>query len=69
MKHNVLCPTCGNAVDLTKSASPPFCSARCQMIDLGRWLDEEIGVPFEVDREGREVESRIGEEDDDDDLP
>ncbi len=25
----------------------PFCGERCRLIDLGRWLDEEIGVPVE----------------------
>ena len=61
MPH-VQCPTCGHRVDLQKTPAPPFCSARCQTIDLGRWLDEEIGVPFEVDKEGRQVERRIGQE-------
>jgi endogenous inhibitor of DNA gyrase (YacG/DUF329 family) len=25
----------------------PFCSRRCQQIDLGRWFNEEIGLPVE----------------------
>jgi uncharacterized protein len=25
----------------------PFCSQRCRMIDLGRWLDEKQGLPIE----------------------
>lgn len=25
----------------------PFCSKRCQLIDLGRWMNEEIGLPHE----------------------
>lgn len=25
----------------------PFCSERCRKIDLGRWMDEEIGIPLE----------------------
>lgn len=27
----------------------PFCSVRCQQIDLGGWLNEEIGLPIEPD--------------------
>ena len=27
----------------------PFCSVRCQQIDLGRWINEEIGLPVEPD--------------------
>ena len=41
------CGTCGRHFFLDESDAPPFCSARCKMIDLGRWLDEEIGVPHE----------------------
>ena len=25
----------------------PFCCERCRYIDLGRWLDEEHGLPVE----------------------
>lgn len=25
----------------------PFCSRRCKLIDLGRWLDEKYGIPYE----------------------
>jgi endogenous inhibitor of DNA gyrase (YacG/DUF329 family) len=24
----------------------PFCSDRCRRIDLNRWLNEEIAIPF-----------------------
>ena len=41
------CSTCGNRFLLSESNAPPFCSERCKMIDLGRWLDEEIGLPHE----------------------
>jgi len=43
---------------LDETATPPFCSERCQLIDLGHWLDEEIGVPFEGDAENTPVERR-----------
>ena len=41
------CPQCEAAVALTtpRPAHYPFCSERCQLIDLGRWLDEEYRVP------------------------
>lgn len=41
------CPTCGRPFRFDETPTPPFCSERCQMIDLGRWLDEEIGLPCE----------------------
>ena len=39
------CPVCSATVDLTALATPPFCSERCPVIDLGRWLDEAYSVP------------------------
>jgi uncharacterized protein len=45
------CATCGLRFFLDETTSPPFCSERCQLIDLGRWLDEGIGLPFESDPE------------------
>jgi endogenous inhibitor of DNA gyrase (YacG/DUF329 family) len=29
----------------------PFCSARCRLIDLGRWLGEKYTVPANADEE------------------
>jgi endogenous inhibitor of DNA gyrase (YacG/DUF329 family) len=42
------CPTCGKAVtaaDSTQSPSFPFCSPRCKLIDLGRWLSGDYRIP------------------------
>ncbi|EBB9639604.1 DNA gyrase inhibitor YacG [Salmonella enterica] len=38
----VNCPTCGKPV-VWEEISPfrPFCSKRCQLIDLGEWAAEE----------------------------
>jgi endogenous inhibitor of DNA gyrase (YacG/DUF329 family) len=42
------CPTCSKPVEWTDS-NPyrPFCSDRCQLIDLGAWANEEYRVPAE----------------------
>ncbi|MFM7292298.1 MAG: DNA gyrase inhibitor YacG [Planctomycetia bacterium] len=40
-----LCPVCDAAVRLEAAPSAPFCSERCRLIDLGRWLDEAYAVP------------------------
>ncbi len=40
------CPTCRGRVEV--AAKPrwfPFCSERCQLIDLGKWIDEDYRVP------------------------
>jgi endogenous inhibitor of DNA gyrase (YacG/DUF329 family) len=39
------CPVCDAQVDLQTTPTVPFCSDRCRLIDLGRWLDESYGVP------------------------
>ena len=43
------CPTCGKEFDPGGSPAMPFCSERCRLIDLGRWLDEGHGLPIERD--------------------
>ena len=43
---NVECPTCKNAVEWSqKSPFRPFCSKRCQLIDLGEWAEEQKSIP------------------------
>lgn len=40
--HQFQCPTCGqvtSAERLGELPYRPFCSRRCKLIDLGRWLD------------------------------
>jgi endogenous inhibitor of DNA gyrase (YacG/DUF329 family) len=49
------CPICG------KPAEPqfrPFCSARCRMVDLGRWLKGDYRVPTEEPPEDGEMPER-----------
>ncbi len=29
----------------------PFCSERCRLLDLGRWLEEKHGLPAESELE------------------
>jgi hypothetical protein len=44
----VLCPTCQRPVEWTdSSAFRPFCSERCQLIDLGAWVSERRAIPGE----------------------
>jgi endogenous inhibitor of DNA gyrase (YacG/DUF329 family) len=40
------CPICSAAMPADWSEYPdfPFCSPRCRMIDLGRWLGEDYRV-------------------------
>ncbi len=51
------CPTCGASFEPELSTALPFCCDRCRQIDLGRWFNEEHGMPLdegeseEADRE------------------
>lgn len=44
----VKCPICGKDVEFyEKKKFPPnfpFCSQRCKLIDLGKWLNEEYKI-------------------------
>ena len=37
----VKCPTCKKTGDWFAGSYGPFCSHRCKLIDLGKWLGEE----------------------------
>lgn len=45
----VKCPTCGRESEWSaESASRPFCSERCKLIDLGAWLTEKHAIAGEA---------------------
>lgn len=42
------CPTCTHTFAIAALAdlpSFPFCSERCRLIDLGRWIDGAYAIP------------------------
>ena len=46
------CPICKKPVELSpKNRFRPFCSERCQLIDLGKWASDDyrIGSDDEID--------------------
>jgi endogenous inhibitor of DNA gyrase (YacG/DUF329 family) len=49
------CPTCKREFKPDDSPAKPFCSERCRLIDLGRWLDEGYAVPAIPDPDADEV--------------
>jgi endogenous inhibitor of DNA gyrase (YacG/DUF329 family) len=45
----VRCPICSTQFEPQPgSKTLPFCSARCQQIDLGRWLGEAYSLPVDT---------------------
>jgi endogenous inhibitor of DNA gyrase (YacG/DUF329 family) len=54
------CPTCDRTFDPEQSTTLPFCSVRCRLADLNRWLDEGYSLPYERPEEDDEVaEERV----------
>ena len=39
------CPECGKDVPEKVPAFWPFCSERCKMLDLGKWMREDYRIP------------------------
>ncbi len=46
------CPSCRKTAAKGDNKVFPFCSERCQLVDLGKWLNEEYRVPGEADESG-----------------
>ncbi len=49
------CPICKKPVNESEVGKPgstfPFCSDRCRLIDLGRWLNGKYQIPTGEDEE------------------
>ncbi len=62
----IKCPTCKATITPGFSGKPnyPFCSERCQAVDLGRWLAEEYFIPGTSNPELEEVDQESGNSED-----
>jgi len=72
LDRHIYCPICGTALPTQSdgsSLSPevmklaPFCSSRCQLVDLSNWLGERYAVPGEpvtLEPEAPQSEQRDG---------
>lgn len=58
------CPICHKPFDSAQSPATPFCSERCQLVDLHRWLGEAYSLPSEREAEA-EAEAEPDEQMDD----
>ncbi len=43
-KPALKCPVCGKTVDFDAAPIGFFCSDRCKLIDLGKWLGEDYRI-------------------------
>ncbi len=42
-----LCPRCGKVILWDDNPYRPFCSQKCKLIDLGKWIEEEYRISGE----------------------
>jgi endogenous inhibitor of DNA gyrase (YacG/DUF329 family) len=59
MPVHVKCPTCRKECSWDDNPHRPFCSDRCQLIDLGAWTEERYRIL------GGKVETQMGEDEED----
>ncbi|MGK2905913.1 MAG: DNA gyrase inhibitor YacG [Desulfuromonadales bacterium] len=44
IRTQIKCPQCQIAVNWHDNPHRPFCSERCQLLDLGQWADESYRI-------------------------
>jgi endogenous inhibitor of DNA gyrase (YacG/DUF329 family) len=54
------CPICDKTFEPEETTAMPFCSERCRLIDLGRWLGE--GYSLSTERDEDESSASDGED-------
>ncbi len=43
----IQCPICKKKTTFEENSWRPFCSERCKLIDLGKWVTEEYRIPIQ----------------------
>jgi uncharacterized protein len=61
MTRRIKCPTCHRETEWESNPHRPFCSERCQLIDLGAWVEEKYRI------RGKKVEPALDDPDEDSD--
>ncbi len=56
------CPHCSQQVQWPETPTYPFCSERCQLIDLGVWASEGYRLPGEPAVEEEEWQAQEADE-------
>jgi hypothetical protein len=53
----IICPICKKATTWEENPSKPFCSERCKLIDLGKWVSEEYRIEGEKTEEEQKAKN------------
>lgn len=59
------CPICSKTIAFERLSDQPFfpfCSERCKLVDLGRWIDGSYKISRELNEEELEVIEELIEE-------
>jgi len=60
----IICPICKRVTTWEENPYRPFCSERCKLIDLGKWVSEEYRIVGEKVEEQSEKNISNGHGDD-----
>lgn len=52
----VKCPTCKTTATWEDNQCRPFCSEKCRLLDLGKWLNEEYTIKSEDEPMSSDIE-------------
>jgi len=47
----IICPICKDTTTWEENPWRPFCSERCKLIDLGKWVSDEYKIPIKSEEE------------------
>ena len=47
----IICPICKDTTTWEENPWRPFCSERCKLIDLGKWVSDEYKIPVKSEEE------------------
>ncbi len=53
----IKCPVCKKLTTWQENPWRPFCSERCKLIDLGKWVSEEYKIEGEKEEEEKKTTS------------
>jgi len=69
-ERKVKCPYCRKFVLYsTENKSRPFCSERCQLMDLGQWASESYAIPGKDANPEDDVNKKQNNEDEEPERP
>lgn len=60
MASTNICPICKNEFETKRAQNKghfPFCSERCKLVDLGKWLDGQYAIPAEDTTDNNKTDS------------